>query len=61
MSGVGDRTAEAPPTASLDSRNGTGALARPGSIANVAVRPSAGTIIGDPASRPVMLPADAHP
>lgn len=59
MSGVAARIAESPQTASLDSRNGT--VVRAGSIANVAVRPSVGTIIGDLSSRPVMHPADAHP
>ncbi len=61
MSGVAARIAESPQTASLDSRNGTVVRARAGSIANVAVRPSVGTIIGDLSSRPVMHPADAHP
>ena len=46
MSGVAARIAESPQTASLDSRNGTVVRAGP-SIANVAVRPSVGTIIGD--------------
>ena len=61
IGGVAARIAESPRTASLDSRNGTVDLARARSIANVAVRPSVGTIIGDLSSRPVMHPADAHP
>ncbi|HEY5886606.1 MAG TPA: hypothetical protein VIT24_02710 [Acidimicrobiales bacterium] len=59
-SGVADRIAEAPATASLDRRSGIVALARHGSTRDVTTRPSAGPTIGDPSAHPVTHPAGAH-